>query len=116
MNEIAWEPKIPVTAVPYVERAAAKAMKIGGVHIKENQRIRLYLDAFSSHGSAGLDHYFGTGRHGCLGKAISQKAWQILTSELSRIEKKIRINKKEYRGADYLFNFLAVVDISFQDE
>lgn len=116
MNEIAWEPKIPVTAVPYVERTAAKALEVGGVHIEENQRIRLYLDAFSSQGPAGFDHYFGTGRHGCLGKAISQKAWQVLTSELGRIEKRIRINKMEYRGADYLFNFPGVIDVSVQDE
>jgi hypothetical protein len=115
MNEISWEPKIPVTAVPYVERMAVKGQKIGEVTILENQRIRLYLDVFSSQGSDGFDHYFGTGRHGCLGKAISQKAWQILTSELGRIEKKIRINKVEYRSADYLFNFPSVIDVSVQD-
>ncbi len=115
MSDIAWEERIPVTAVPYVERTAANAVEIGGARIKENQRIRLYLDAFSSQGPAGFDHYFGTGRHGCLGKAMSQKAWQILTSELGRIEKKIRISKMEYRGADYLFNFPAIVDVSVQD-
>ena len=94
LDEIAWEPKIPMTAVPYVERTATKDLEIGGMGIKENQRIRLYLDAFNSQGPAGVDHYFGIGRHGCLGKAVSQKAWQILTAELGRIEKKISKSTK----------------------
>jgi hypothetical protein len=116
LNEIAWEPKISMTAVPYVERTAVNSLEISGVNIQENQRIRLYLDVFSSQGPVGFDQFFGTGRHGCLGKSVSQKAWKILVSELGRIEKKLRINKVEYRGADYLFNFPDVIDVSVQDE
>lgn len=116
LNEIAWEPKIPVTAVPYVERIASEAVEIGGVQVKESQRVRIYLDVFESQGSHGFEHYFGAGRHVCLGKAVSQMAWQILTSQLGRIEKKIKINKVTYRSADYLFNFPSAIDVSVQDD
>lgn len=119
LSDIAWDQKIPVTAVPYIERIASKAVEIGTSHIGEHQRVRIYLDVFKSStagDTAGIENYFGSGRHVCLGKIVSQKAWQILTAELSQIKKKIKIGKVEYRAADYLFNFPAVIEVDVQNE
>lgn len=104
MNEINWSEKLPITGVPYVERIANKSAVVSHIHVLKDQRIRVYLDAFKSNGSDYHDLYFGAGRHVCLGRAVSQQAWQILTSKFKTIGKNVSILQVRYRPSDYVFN------------
>lgn len=104
MNEICWSDSIPVTGVPHVDRIAVKSVAVGGVEIKSSQRIRLYMDAFKGSGAGHQDLYFGAGRHGCLGRSIAQKSWQILVCNLGAIRKRVGIAGVAYRPSDTVFN------------
>jgi cytochrome P450 len=116
LGEIAWSDKIPVTAVPYVERIAATDCRVGDVDIEAGQRIRLYLDALEADGPDGHDFYFGSGRHVCLGKAISTQAWKILTSAFAEIRKRVEIEDVRYRRSDFLFNAPQSVEVRVHDD
>ncbi len=116
MSEIVWSQKIPITAVPYVERVAKRSIRLCDAHIKKDQRVRLYLDSFESGGDDGYDHYFGSGRHVCLGKAISQQVWRELTTALSATGKRAAIKAVSYRSSDYVFNFPNIVEVAVTDD
>ncbi|MDQ6869126.1 MAG: cytochrome P450 [Pseudomonadota bacterium] len=112
MSEINWSDKLPITGVPYVERIANKSAVVSGIHVLKDERIRVYLDAFKSNGS---DFYFGAGRHVCLGRAVSQQAWQILTSKFKTIGKNVSILQARYRSSDYVFNCPVSIEISVDE-
>ncbi|MGH6813699.1 MAG: hypothetical protein ACREDM_15625 [Methylocella sp.] len=112
MNEIAWPKMLPITAVPYVERVATCPVELAGVRVQEDQRVRVYLDAFRSDGIDHQDCYFGAGRHTCIGKAISQRAWGIVTSNLQKVRKKVSVSTVKYRVSDYVFNCPVSIEVS----
>jgi cytochrome P450 len=111
MSEIAWSENPPITAVPYVDRIAARPSEVAGEPIEKGQRIRLYLDVFKMGDPRDHEYYFGSGRHACLGKALSMQAWQILTSAFGTIDKHVEIRTVSYRKSDYLFNSPNVVEV-----
>lgn len=116
MSQIVWNDKIPMTGVPYVERITTETVVVAETQIEKGQRIRLYLDAFQPDYPDHLDPYFGPGRHMCLGKALSQNAWQILTAALGGIDKTVRVINVEYRKADFLFNAPKIVEVAIDND
>lgn len=116
MNRIVWSEKLPMSGVPYVDRIMARTTVVAGITIHRGQRIRLYLDAFHSDYPDRLDPYFGVGRHACLGKAVSLKAWQMLTAALGRIDRRVRIIEVQYRKSDFLFNTPTIVKVAVDND
>jgi len=112
MSEINWSEKLPITGVPYVERIANKSTVVSRIDVLKDQRVRVYLDAFRSEGSDYEDLYFGAGRHVCLGRAVSQQAWQMLTSKFKKIGKNVSILQVRYRTSDYVFNCPISIEVS----
>jgi hypothetical protein len=116
LSEFAWSDRLPRTGVPYVDRIATKPISIAGSQVEPGQRIRLFLVALQLLGADGIDGYFGAGRHLCLGKAVSIRAWHILTAELGKIEKRVRITEIGYRKSDFVFNTPANVEVVVENE
>lgn len=116
MSRISWSEKLPVTSIPYVDRIMARTKVVAGTKIDRGQRIRLYLDTFQPDYPDRLDPYFGVGRHTCLGKALSLKAWRILTAALGNIDRCVRIIDVQYRKSDFLFNTPNVVKIAVDND
>lgn len=116
LSEFVWSDKLPRTGVPYVDRIATKPTALAGSRVEPGQRLRLFLDALRLSGGDETDYYFGAGRHVCLGKAVSIQAWHILTAELARIEKRIRITEVQYRKSDFVFNTPTLVEVSVEHE
>jgi len=111
LSDIDWAKKLPATGVPYVDRIAVENVSIEKIDISAGQRIRLFLNGFQFDDADELDGYFGAGRHTCLGKAVSVKAWDIMTSILKKTCKRVEISKVKYRKSDFLFNAPSLVEI-----
>ncbi|MGI0085652.1 MAG: hypothetical protein ACREBQ_11275, partial [Nitrososphaerales archaeon] len=112
LNEIDWPKTLPITAVPYVERIAACPVELASARVQKGQRVRVYLDAFGFNGVEYQESYFGAGRHTCIGKAISQRAWAIVTSHLQKVRKRVSVSTVKYRASDYVFNCPISIEVS----
>lgn len=112
--DIAWGDRPPRTGIPYVDRIVSEALDFGAVQLLAGQRVRLYLDALQLHGAAGYDHYFGAGRHVCLGKPISLEAWRTMTSILARFQECVTVGLIRYRKSDFLLNAPETVGVTAQ--
>jgi cytochrome P450 len=104
--KIEWPHLIPFTGVPYIERIAMDSLTFGTHHIGKGDRVRLYFDACSKLvGSPEEILYFGTGRHTCLGRKMSQRVWKALVDNLHQKKIRARVGKFEFRSNDYVFNY-----------
>ena len=112
LSEIVWSEKLTSSAVPYIERKTVRSTTVDGKVIGEGHRIRLYLDVFKFRSEDQQDAYFGAGKHACLGRLISQRAWRILSSCLKEITKRIEIQDIEYRQTDFMFNFPSSIKVA----
>jgi cytochrome P450 len=104
--QIDWPQLIPFTGVPYIERIAMESLIFGAHHIRKGDRVRLYFDACSKLVDSPEEIlYFGTGRHACLGRRMSQRVWKVLVDNLR--QKKIRgcVDNFGFRSNDYVFNY-----------
>ena len=103
---IEWPQLIPFTGVPYIERIAMDSLTIGAQQITRGDRLRLYFDACSKLvGSPEEILYFGTGRHTCLGRKMSQRVWKALVDNLRQKKIRARVDKFAFRSNDYVFNY-----------
>ncbi len=113
--DIAWSAKLTATAVPFIERKAIRQTAVGGSVVAPGQRVRLYLDVHRLGGEAQQDAYFGAGKHACLGRQISQRAWGIAAAGLGRIEKRLEVLEVAYRPSDFMFNFPSSIRVAIHD-
>jgi hypothetical protein len=105
--KIEWPQLIPFTGVPYIERIAMDSLTFGACHIRKGDRVRLYFDACSRLvGSPEEILYFGTGRHTCLGRKMSQRVWKAFVNNLRQKKIRARVDKFAFRSNSYVFNFL----------
>src|SRR5208283_4268340 len=110
LSQIRWPPHLPFTAVPYIERMATADVTVNGHGFKQGDRLRLYFDACSSlTGQSAERLYFGKGRHTCLGRGLSQKAWEHLTAYMSRLDLWAELGNVQFRHNDYVFNYPSVI-------
>jgi hypothetical protein len=106
--KIEWPELIPFTGVPYIERVAMDSQNVGAHYIRKGDRVRLYFDACSRLlGAPEENLYFGTGRHTCLGRKISQRVWKALVDNLRRKKIRARVGEFAFRSNDYVFNYPA---------
>src|SRR5262249_13058135 len=102
--ELSFPQSLPETGVPYVERLASQDCSINGITLRAGDRVRLYLDgAIVQEGQTEACPFFGSGRHSCLGEAVSTWLWQTLTAELSRVPLKFSVDAVCRRERDYVF-------------
>jgi cytochrome P450 len=105
MSEIDWGDRLTVTAVPFIERQAARATELGAAHIRQGDIVRLFMDRFTFESWETRDAFFGTGRHACIGRAITQQAWRILATIFGTLPLNVRIDSLSLREADCMFLF-----------
>jgi cytochrome P450 len=103
--DIEWGDRLTVTAVPFIERQAGAAVQLDDVEIKQGDVVRLYLDRYAFEPQASRDAFFGTGRHACLGRAVTQQAWRILATLFGDVPLAVRLDSVKLREADCMFLF-----------
>jgi len=101
--EIDWGKQLTRTSVPFIERLALRDVSVGATIVKEGQSVRLFVDRFCFEGKGQQDAIFGTGRHVCLGRSISQRAWSLLGTALAQLSFTVTLEKIVYREADCMF-------------
>ena len=116
LSEICWEVNFILTGAPYIERTAIKNVLLQDARILPGQRLRLYLDVFGMSNAIPGDSYFGVGKHACLGRSISLKVWNILTTSLSRYKKRVELREVIYRKPDYMFRFPSSIKVCIHNE
>lgn len=103
--DIQWGDRLSATAVPFIERMAARTTEIAGAEIRQGDLVRLFLDGFSLEPLEKRDGYFGAGRHACLGRPVAQRAWCALAAVLGKLPASVRIDSIRFRAADGMFLF-----------
>ena len=103
LRDINWKSSPSVSGLAFVERLATQDVIVAEQHIKSGQRIRLYLDVQGADDNYDRDGYFGAGRHICLGKALSLRAWQKLIEKFGDVDRYVKIDEPIYRRDDAMF-------------
>ncbi len=114
--DIEWGDRLTTTALPFIERAAARTTELAGVTIREGDLVRLFLDGYSLESVEKRDGYFGTGRHACLGRPLSQRAWSALGAILHEMPVFVRIDSVRYRAADTMFLFPTEMGVTIHEQ
>ncbi|MGE0846732.1 MAG: hypothetical protein AB7L41_10700 [Flavobacteriaceae bacterium] len=113
LPEVAFPDDFVGTGVPFVQRRAVRDNTVLGHDFKEGELIRVYLLSYLySEEGADPDKVFGTGRHLCVGRKLSQVVWRDLARGLNRIERTVSLERHALRQADYLFAYPQTLEIA----
>lgn len=105
LSDIDWGDSLRATAVPFIERLATAPAMIANAEIEAGDLVRLYLDRYTLEPEERRDGFFGAGRHACLGRAVAQRSWLILTDALRSSTATVTIDDIVLREADCMFLF-----------
>jgi cytochrome P450 len=113
-SDISFPRNLPKTGVPYIERFASADCLLGDAAIKQDDRIRLYLDpgAQQNHANKG-ECYFGRGRHSCLGEDMSNWLWRAMTDALGQVQLRCDIESATRRKPDWVFIYYSSIVVRF---
>jgi hypothetical protein len=109
-----WDPELPATALPMIERRALTNSKLSGNEIRGGDRVQMFVDVYGfdkDRGSKYSDLYFAAGPHKCPGMNYSRKLWNILTTHLKTIDRQLRVLAIEHRRNDGIFNMLDKLEV-----
>jgi hypothetical protein len=109
LKDMDWDPELPATALPMVERRALANSTICGNEISAGDRTQLFVDVDGfdkDRGPRYSELYFAAGPHKCPGMNYSRKVWNILITHMKTIDKRLRVLAIEYRSNDGIFNVL----------
>ncbi len=109
LSRIDFPEHLPTSSLPFVERMATEDCMIDDLQIKKGSKWVLYLGTFENERR---ETFFGAGRHLCLGKPLSERAWKVLTSELQRHDRIIDILEVSFRDFDFVLSFPLQVQVS----
>lgn len=110
LKDHAWSEEFLVTGLPFVDRVATESFPFHGADIQAGDTVRLYLDVFEK-AERQQEHFFGTGPHVCLGKALSKKLWAIIVAEFQRHDVAMTLKRIELRTPDFLFNAIETMEV-----
>lgn len=105
---IAWPRELPCTSLSLVEKTCLTDAVVGGVPIREGDRLRLYVEAAgidSEGGHMPSDLFFAVGPHRCVGMSLSVAIWNCLTRILSGQRTAWTLVSQHVRPMDRVFNF-----------
>jgi len=98
-------PKAPAqTGLPFVERIAARAVSIGGVELKEGDRVRVVLQTFVDAPPSQHHRLFGAGPHACLGRPLTVDLWAAICRQLAQFDTQLKLVAYELPQNEYVFN------------
>ncbi len=104
LNEIAY-PKAPAqTGLPFVERISTAPVSIGGVDLKEGERVRVLLQTFVDAPPSQHHRLFGAGPHACLGRPLTVDLWSAISRQMAKFDTKLRLINYELPQNEYVFN------------
>ena len=109
-----WDPELPATALPMIERRAIANSKLCGNEICAGDRVQSFVDIDGFEKDRGPQYselYFAAGPHKCPGMNYSRKIWNILTRRMKTIDKRLRVLAIEYRPNDGIFNMLEKLEV-----
>ena len=114
LKDMDWDPELPATALPMIERRAVGNTKLCGNQINAGDRAQLFVDVDgfdTDRGPLYSELYFAAGAHKCPGMNYSRKVWNILCRRMKTIDKRLRILAIEYRRNDRIFNILEKLEV-----
>lgn len=109
LSKIDFPEHLPRSDLPFVERVATEDCMIDDLQVNKGSKWVLYLGTFESERR---ETFFGGGRHLCLGKPLSERAWKVLTSELQRHDRIIDVLEVSFRDFDFVLSFPSQVQVS----
>ena len=116
MRDIAWGDRLTLTAVPFIERQAVEPVEFDDVRIGQGDIVRLFMDRYSFEPRDSRDAFFGTGRHACIGRAVTQQAWRTLAGVLGQLPSFAHIDTLKLREADCMFLFPREIRVTTYDK
>jgi len=116
MCDIEWGERLTRTAVPFIERKAAEPIRLGDVDIAGGDVVRLFMDRYAFERRDMRDAFFGVGRHACIGRAVAQHAWRILTAILANFPLVVSIDTLKLREADCMFLFPREIKVTIHGQ
>jgi hypothetical protein len=114
LKDMDWDPELPATALPMIERRALANSMLCGNEIRAGDRAQMFVDVFGFDKDRGPKYselYFAAGPHKCPGMNYSRKIWNILTARMKTIDKRMRVLAIEYRPNDGIFNMLEKLEV-----
>ena len=104
LSRIAY-PKAPAqTGLPFVERIAAGPVTVGGMDLKQGDRVRVVLQTFVDAPPSQHHRLFGAGPHACLGRPLSVDLWAAMCRHLCLLDNRVRLLAYELPQDEYVFN------------
>jgi cytochrome P450 len=104
LNRITY-PKAPAqTGLPFVERIASGPVTVGGVELKEGDRVRVVLQTFVDAPPAQHHRLFGAGPHACLGRPLTVDLWAAICRHMSGLDTRLKVLDYELPQNEYVFN------------
>lgn len=105
-------PKLPQrTAVPFVERIAATALRAGGLDLAEGDRVRIVLQTYGHEPATEHHRFFGAGAHACLGRPLSVEVWAAMAARLAGLSSRVEVRRYELPLDSYVFNVPGVFEV-----
>jgi cytochrome P450 len=109
LSKIDFPGQLPSSDLPFIERVATEDCMIDDLQIAKGSKWFLYLGSYENERR---ETFFGAGKHLCLGKPFSEKAWNVLTRELLRHDMIVDILDISFRDFDFVFSFPSHVQVS----
>jgi len=100
LSAIHFSERLPSSDLPFIVRVAINDCMIHDMKIEKGLQYTLYLGSLEA---GRLDLFFAAGKHACLGKTVTEMAWNVLTKELNQHDRIVDILEIEYRDPDYVF-------------
>lgn len=98
-------PKAPAqTGLPFVERIATAPVQVGGVELKEGDRVRVVLQTFVDAPASQHHRLFGAGPHACVGRPLTVDLWSAMCRHMGQMDTRLKLLAYELPQNEYVFN------------
>ena len=98
-------PRAPAqTGLPFVERIATAPVTVGGIDLKEGDRVRVVLQTFVDAPPSQHHRLFGAGPHACLGRPLTVDLWSAICRHMSNLDTRLKLLAYELPQNEYVFN------------
>jgi hypothetical protein len=114
LSEIPWPSEFPTTTFSFVDRIVHRDCLLNGYELKKGATIRVLLEAACAYGPLETKNVmFGRGKHGCVGRVLSEDLLQLVFSAFKKSELLPELKSIEFRTPDPFFCFPTKASVFF---
>lgn len=118
MSEMHWDMELQRTGLPLIEKKLIRDTVLGPVHLKQGERVRLFIEADGVLPDGVYRHsdlFFAAGAHKCVGLNFSKQVWREFARQFKSIPRSIEVLRAEERTGDYVFNLPTTIRVRFEN-